>query len=49
MGLKWISESRHITLATFSQPVSKSRAADSAKMVKWFESWKTTAIDSFNG
>ena len=48
-GLKWISESRNITPATFSQPVSKGRAADSAKMVKWFESWKTTAIDSVAG
>ena len=37
-GLKWISESRNIAPVTFSQPVSKGRAADSAKMVQWFES-----------
>jgi 4-hydroxy-tetrahydrodipicolinate synthase len=48
-GLKWISESRNITPATFSQPVSKSRAAESEKMVQWFESWKTAAVDSVIG
>lgn len=45
-GLKWISENRNITPAIFSQPVSKGRAAESAKMVKWFKSWKTTVIGS---
>jgi hypothetical protein len=28
---------------------SKGRATDSAKMVQWFESWKTTTIDSVTG
>ena len=45
-GLKFISEIRKITPASFVLPLSARRAADGAKLVDWFGSWNEAAIAS---
>jgi 4-hydroxy-tetrahydrodipicolinate synthase len=43
-GLKFISEFRKITPASFPLPLPAGRAEDGAKLVTWFESWSPAAI-----
>jgi len=38
-GLKWIVESRGVVQATFSQPVTAHRIAQSQQMISWFKEW----------
>jgi 4-hydroxy-tetrahydrodipicolinate synthase len=41
-GLKWIAESRGISRAGFSQPVSVQRQEQARVFVRWFEQWWPT-------
>lgn len=43
-GLKWIVEARGIVPATFSQPVTAHRAAQSRQMAAWFQEWFPSAV-----
>ena len=45
-GLKWVAESRGLLRATFSQPVTAHRLAQSAALSKWFIDWYPTAMKS---
>jgi 4-hydroxy-tetrahydrodipicolinate synthase len=45
-GLKFISEDRKITPASFVLPLSARRAADGAKFVEWFNSWSEAVLAS---
>jgi 4-hydroxy-tetrahydrodipicolinate synthase len=43
-GLKWIVEARGVCEATFAQPVTPRRRAQSLAMAEWFSDWQHTAI-----
>lgn len=40
-GLKWVAESRGIAAASFSQPVSARRLAQSRELQEWFRAWQS--------
>lgn len=42
-GLKWVAESRGIVPASFAQPVSARRAAQSRALQEWFRVWYASA------
>ena len=46
-GLKWIAEARGILRARFAQPVSASRARQSADLMDWFQDWQASLPVSF--
>jgi 4-hydroxy-tetrahydrodipicolinate synthase len=43
-GIKWIAEARGIIQATFSQPVTAHRIAQSQQMATWFRTWFPSAF-----
>lgn len=43
-GLKWIVEARGIVQATFSQPVTAHRIAQSQQMAAWFREWFPSVV-----
>jgi len=47
-GLKWIIEARGVIPATFSQPVTAHRIAQSQQMAAWFREWFTSAVPSLS-
>lgn len=43
-GLKWIVEARGIIPATFAQPVTEQRIAQSREMIRWFQKWSLAVV-----